>query len=170
MPFRCRCVKRSLLLYVVLTESKLQKIEEFVSGRGARSDVVSLPPFGENLGGSLASGSKVTVLSKWSCAALRREHEEAMVQSFRRSQNLVNVVAGDQNVGKTPCPEEAAQASAQTLRNSVDDASTLKPSCKRGSPGLQEAEDEESRQMKGIAWVWMKADRWASCRGTRLNE
>ena len=64
----------------------------------------------------------------------------AMVQSFRRSQNLANVVAGGQSVGKTSCFEEAVQASAKTLRNSVDDASTLKRSCKRGSRVLQEAE------------------------------
>ena len=70
-----------------LTESKLQSIEEAVSvrvsRRGARSDGVSLPPCGENLGGSLASGS---ALSKWSCAESRREHELSMVQSFRRPQ------------------------------------------------------------------------------------
>ena len=55
-----------------LTESKLQRIEESVSvkmaRRGARSDVVSLPLNGESLGGSVASGSNVTALSKWSCA------------------------------------------------------------------------------------------------------
>ena len=62
---------------------------------------------------------------------LRREHELAMVQ--RRLQKVADVVAGDQSVGKTPCPEVAVQASAKTLRNSVDDASTLKPSCRRGS-------------------------------------
>ena len=52
----------------------------------------------------MASGSKVTALSKWSCAASRREHELAMVQSFRRLQNVVNAVAGEQSVGKHTVP------------------------------------------------------------------
>ena len=108
-----------------LTESKLQRIEESVSVKmargGARSDVVSLPLSGEDLGGSVASGSKVTALSKWSCAVARREHEMAMVQIFRRSQDLANVAADEQSVGKTPCPVVVAQTSAKTLRNSVDD-------------------------------------------------
>ena len=51
-----------------LTENKLQRIEESVSvimaWGGTRSDVVSLPLSGEDLGGSVASGSKVTALSK----------------------------------------------------------------------------------------------------------
>ena len=34
---------------------------------------------------------------------------------------------------KTPCLAVVAQTSAKTLRNSVDDASTLKPSCMRAS-------------------------------------
>ena len=55
-----------------------------------------------------------------------------MVQIFRRLQKAANVVVGDQSVGKTPCPEVAVQASAKTLRKSVDDASALKPSCRRG--------------------------------------
>ena len=54
---------------------------------GARSDV-SLPLIGDDLGSSVASGSKVTALSKWSCAVARREHEMAMEQIFRRSQDL----------------------------------------------------------------------------------
>ena len=81
----------------------------------------------------MASGSKVTALSKWSSVVARREHEWAMVQSFRRSQTLANVAADERSVGKAPCSEVAVQASAKTLRNSVDDASTLKPSCRRGS-------------------------------------
>ena len=116
-----------------LTGGKLQRIEESVSVKmargGARSDVVALPLSGEDLGSSEASGSKVTALSKWSCAVARREHEMAMVQIFRRSQDLANVAAGEQSVGKL-C---VAQTSAKTLRNSVDVASTLKPSCRRGS-------------------------------------
>ena len=68
---------------------------------GAHSDVVLLPLNGEDLGGSLDSGSKVTALSKWSCDVALREHEMPMVQSFRRSQGLVNVVAGEKSVGKT---------------------------------------------------------------------
>ena len=120
-----------------LTESKLQGIEETVSVKvsqgGARSDVVSLPPNGENLGGTLASGSMVAALSKWSCAASRREHEMAMVQSLCRSHKAANVVASVQSAGETPCPEEAVQVSAKTLRNSLEDASTLKPSCRRDS-------------------------------------
>ena len=63
-----------------------------------------------------------------------------MLRSFRRLQKAANVVAGGQSVGKTQCPEVAVQASAKTLRNSVDDASTLKPSYRRGSRSLQEAE------------------------------
>ena len=82
-----------------LTESKLQRIEETVSVKvsrgGLRSDVASLPPSsgpaGEKHGRSLASGSKVTALSKRSCAASRREQELAMVQSFRPLQNVVPV-------------------------------------------------------------------------------
>ena len=81
----------------------------------------------------MASGSKVTALTKWSCAGARREHEMAMVQSFRRSQDLANVAADEQSVGKTQCPVVVAQTSAKTLRKSVDDVSTLKPSCRRGS-------------------------------------
>ena len=127
-----------------LTESKLQRVEESLSVKmargGARSDVVSLSPSGEDLGGSVASGSKVTALSKWSSAVARREHEMAMVQSFRRSQNFENVAAGEQSVGKTPCPVVDAQTRAKTLRNSVDDASTLKPSCRRGSRVGKKAE------------------------------
>ena len=46
---------------------------------------------------------------------------------------MANVAADEQSVGKTPCPVVVAQTSANTLRNSVDDASTLKPSCRRGS-------------------------------------
>ena len=77
-----------------LAESKLQRIEETVSVKvsrgGARSDVEwllpSVGPLERNIRGRLASGSKVTALSKWSCAASRRQHEMAMVQSFRRSQ------------------------------------------------------------------------------------
>ena len=91
-----------------LTESKLERIEETVSVKvsrgGARSDVVSLPPSlgpaGEKHGGCLAYGSKVTALSMWRCAASRREHELAMVQSFRRLQKASNVVVGDQSVEK----------------------------------------------------------------------
>ena len=120
-----------------LIESKLQRIEEVVSVKvsrgGARFHVVSLLLGGEELGGSVASGSKVTALSKWSGAVARREHEMAMVQIFRRSQNLANVAADEQSVGKTPCLVVVAQTSAKTLRNSVEDASTLKPSCRRGS-------------------------------------
>ena len=52
---------------------------------------------------------------------------------FRRSQHLANVAADEQSVGKTPCPVVAAQTSAKTLRNGVDDTSTPKPSCRRGS-------------------------------------
>ena len=82
---------------------------------------------------SRAPASKVTALSKWSCAVAPGEHELATVQSFRRSQNVVNIVAGEESVGKTQCPVVVAQTSAKTLRNSVADASTLKPSCRRGS-------------------------------------
>ena len=71
---------------------------------GARSDVVSLPLSGEGLRGSVASGSKVTALSKWSCAVARREHEMAMVQIFCWSQDLGNVAADDQSVGKNTVP------------------------------------------------------------------
>ena len=53
-----------------------------------------------HLGGSVASGSKVTALSKWSCAVARREHETAMVQICRQSQDLANVAADEQSVGK----------------------------------------------------------------------
>ena len=120
-----------------LTGSKLQRIEESVSVKvargGARSDDVSLPVSGEDLGSSVASGSKVTALSKRSGAVALREHEMAMVQIFRRSQDLANAAADEHSVGKTPCPVVVAQTSAKTLRNSVDDASTLKPSCRRGS-------------------------------------
>ena len=95
-----------------LTESKLQRIEETVSVKvargGLRSGVVSLPPSlgsaGEEHGRSLASGSKVTALSKWSCASSRREHEMAMVQSFRRSHKAAIVVASVQSVGKNTVP------------------------------------------------------------------
>ena len=59
-----------------------------------------------------------------------REHEMAMVQSFRRLQKAANVVAVDQRVGKH---RALRQTSAKTLRNSVGDVSTLKPSCRRGS-------------------------------------
>ena len=56
-----------------LTGSKLQRIVEFVSVKAARgivrSGAVSLPLSGEDLGGSVASVSKVTALLKWSCAA-----------------------------------------------------------------------------------------------------
>ena len=56
-----------------------------------------------------------------------------MVQSFRPSHKAANVVAGDQSAGETPCPGVAVEVSAKTLRNSVEDASTLKPSCRRDS-------------------------------------
>ena len=89
-----------------LTESKLQRIEESVSVRkargGARSDLVSLPLNREDLGSSVASGSKVTALSKWSGVA-RREHEMAMVQIFRLWQDLANVAA-DAERGKNTVP------------------------------------------------------------------
>ena len=88
----------------------------------------------------MASGSKVTALSKWSGAVARREHEMAMVQIFRRSQDWANVAADEQSVGQTPCPVVIAQTRAKTLRNSVDDASSLKPSCRRGSHVCRAAE------------------------------
>ena len=91
-----------------LPASKLQRTEESVSVKiargGARSDVVSLHLSGEDLGGSVASGSEVTALSKWRCAVSRREHEMAMVQIFRRSQDLANVAAGEQVRGKNTVP------------------------------------------------------------------
>ena len=49
------------------------------------------------------------------------------------SHKAANVVASDQSAGETPCPGVAVQVSAKTLRSSVEDASTLKPSCRRGS-------------------------------------
>ena len=123
---------------------------------GARSDVVSLPLSGEDLGGSVAagSGSKVTALSKWSGAVARREHEMAMVLIFRRSQDLPNVAADEQSVGKRPSPVVDAQTSAKNLRSSVDDASTLKPSCRRGSqvckkPSRAEVVKREHRETLG---------------------
>ena len=49
----------------------------------------------------------------------------AMVQSFRRSHKVAHVVAGDQSAGEIPCPGVAVQVSAKTLRNGVEDASSL---------------------------------------------
>ena len=43
-------------------------------------------------------------MSKRSCGASRREHEMAMVQSFRWSQNLANTEAGERSVGKNTVP------------------------------------------------------------------
>ena len=93
----------------------------------------------ERRGGCLASGSKVTALSKWSCAASRREHEMAMVQSFRRLHTAANVVASVQSAG----------VSAKAFRNSVEDASTLKLSCRRDSRFAHESSwDGEARSQK----------------------
>ena len=50
-----------------------------------------------------------------------------MVQSFRRSHKAANVVASVQSLGV------AVQVSANTLRSCVENASTLKPSCRRDS-------------------------------------
>ena len=91
-----------------LTESKLQRIEESVSVKmargGARSDVVSLPLSGEDLGGSVASGSKVTALSSgvvlWPVVSMRWR----WCRVFRRSQHLANVAADEQSVGKNTVP------------------------------------------------------------------
>ena len=92
-----------------------------------------LDPLERNVGASLASGSEVTALSKWKCAVSRREHELAMVQSFRWSQDLANVAAGEQVRGKNTVPCGGRADKCQNFgRNSVDDASTLKPSCIRG--------------------------------------
>ena len=98
-----------------LTESKLQRTEEIVSAKASREecDIVTWCCL-QVESGSLASGSKVTALSKWSAASLR-EQEVAMVQIFRRSQNLANVAADEQSVGKTPCPEEAVQTTVPKL-------------------------------------------------------
>ena len=62
------------------------------------------------------------------------------------------LLQGEQSVGKTPCPEEAVQASAKTLRNSLDDASSLKLSCNRGSrvckkPSKAEVVEREHRSV-----------------------
>ena len=107
--FQCLLVVVVWKMSPSATENELQRAEESVSVKmargGARCDVVSLPLSGEDLGGSVA---KVTALSKWSSAASLREHELAMVQSFRWSPNVANVVAGEQSVGNTPCTDGRA--------------------------------------------------------------
>ena len=84
-----------------LSESKLQRIEETVSVKclGEERDVTSCRchlvqgPAGEKHGGCLASGSKVTAMSKWSCVASRREHECRASVACRRRQLLLQVIS-----------------------------------------------------------------------------
>ena len=76
---------------------------------------------------------KVTALSKWSSAVARREHEMAVVPSFRRSQNVANVAAGEQSVGKTPCLVVARRQVPKLCEKVWTMPFALKPSCRRGS-------------------------------------
>ena len=76
----------------------------------------------------------------------------ATVQSFRRSHKAANVFASVQSAGQTPCPEEAVQASAKTLRNSVEEGLYSEALLETCLPSLQEAAepswDGEARSQK----------------------
>ena len=81
------------------------------------------------------------------------------------AQNLENVAADEQSVGKTSCPVVAAQTSAKTLRNSVDDASTLKPCCKRGSRVCKEPSGGEARAQRSWAENFSAQHLFKGCQG-----
>ena len=104
--------RKSSELPVEPTSRKLPKFEETVSVKVSGRCILVLVPAGENRGGSLF-GIEGQCSVKVELCCVRREHELAMVQSFRRLQKVANVVAGVQSVGKTPCPEVAVQSSAK---------------------------------------------------------